>query len=228
MLEIPPFEPVDHVFVTARATAVAHLLPALLDRMRRELHQQEALAEVFAARPAVGQARTRLDVVLPYPLARLRELQRVHAIFDDGGRSGPRSTRRPTAFTCIRAFARRRRARAARLGRRAPELHRVPLALPQGRRAALRAARGALVSASADARRPASTGRLPRAVTDRTRRNKKSDVPGERGTPSQAPPGRRPSSPSPLGPRIRENGPSVPGNLPRGEHIVRRQFRLPV
>lgn len=56
--------------------------------MRRELHQQEALAEVFAARPAVGQARTRLDVVLPYPLARLRELQRVHAIFDDGGRSG--------------------------------------------------------------------------------------------------------------------------------------------
>jgi hypothetical protein len=82
------FEPVDHIFVRARAEDVAGVLRPLLGRIRRELHQQEALAEIFAARPALGQARTRIDVVVPYARSRLATLLRVHEIFDDGRRGG--------------------------------------------------------------------------------------------------------------------------------------------
>lgn len=82
------FEPVDHIFVRARPSDVAGVLPGLLRRMRLELHQQEALAEIFAARPALGTARTRLDVVVPFAQARFATLRRVHAIFDDGRRGG--------------------------------------------------------------------------------------------------------------------------------------------
>lgn len=82
------FEPVDHIFVRARAGAVAGVLLPLLARMRRELHQQEALAEIFASGPTLGQARTRLDVVIPYARSRFATLARIHEIFDDGRRGG--------------------------------------------------------------------------------------------------------------------------------------------
>ncbi len=82
------FESVDHIFVRARPEAVAGILLPLLARMRRELHQQEALAEIFAARPALGQARTRIDVLVPFARARFAALLRVHEIFDDGRRGG--------------------------------------------------------------------------------------------------------------------------------------------
>jgi hypothetical protein len=82
------FEPVDHVFVNARMETLARGLPPILSRMRRELHQQEVLAEIFASRPPLGEARTRLEVILPFARVRFDELRRIHAIFGDGGRSG--------------------------------------------------------------------------------------------------------------------------------------------
>jgi hypothetical protein len=83
------YEPVDHVYVRTRLDLARRVLPGLLTRMRRELHQQEALGEIFgAADPALGSVRTRIDVRLPFAHADASTLARIHRIFGDGGRSG--------------------------------------------------------------------------------------------------------------------------------------------
>lgn len=83
------YEPVDHVYVRTRLDVARRLLPPLLARIRRELHQQEALGEIFgAAAPTLGSVRTRVDVRLSFANADAARLARVHRIFGDGGRSG--------------------------------------------------------------------------------------------------------------------------------------------
>ena len=83
------YEPVDHVFLTAHLTAVRRTLPALLGRIRRELHQQVALAEIFGvAVPSLGSVRTRVDVRLSFGGADATTLTQIHRIFGDRGRSG--------------------------------------------------------------------------------------------------------------------------------------------
>ncbi len=82
------FEDDDHVFVTAPLSVLERALPPLLHRMRRELHQQETLAELFGTSAGPGERRTRLEVVVPYGRESYARLQEIHRIFDDAGRSG--------------------------------------------------------------------------------------------------------------------------------------------
>ncbi|HTJ24881.1 MAG TPA: hypothetical protein VMA36_01840 [Candidatus Limnocylindria bacterium] len=83
------FEPVDHLFVRLPLRTVPRAVPPLLHRMRRDLHQQEALAEIIdGAYPALGQVRTRISVVLPYGDASHRAVTALHRIFGDRGRGG--------------------------------------------------------------------------------------------------------------------------------------------
>ena len=83
------YEPVDHVYVRTRLDLARRALPPLLMRLRRELHQQEALGEIFgAAVPTLGSVRTRVDVRLSFANADGATLARVHRIFGDAGRSG--------------------------------------------------------------------------------------------------------------------------------------------
>ena len=83
------FEGGDHVFLTARLSRVKRFLPGFLRAMRRDLHQQETLAEIFGSQDtALGEPRTRLEVVVPYAHTSYRTLRRLHVIFGDAGRSG--------------------------------------------------------------------------------------------------------------------------------------------
>jgi hypothetical protein len=83
------FEADDHIFVRATLPDVRRVLPPLLRRMRRELHQQEILAEVFETYdPSLGKRHTRISVTVPYARAIYPNVAVLHRIFDDGGRSG--------------------------------------------------------------------------------------------------------------------------------------------
>jgi hypothetical protein len=83
------FEADDHIFVRAAPADVRRVLPPLLRRMRRELHQQEILAEIFDTfDPRLGKRHTRISVTVPYARAIYPNVAVLHRIFDDGGRSG--------------------------------------------------------------------------------------------------------------------------------------------
>jgi hypothetical protein len=79
----------DHVFIRTHLAAARRFLPGFLHDLRTQLHQREALAEIAGGSyPDLGEARLRLDVVIPYARADYRTLRALHLIFGDNGRSG--------------------------------------------------------------------------------------------------------------------------------------------
>ncbi|MGD0052749.1 MAG: hypothetical protein ABSD03_13185 [Vulcanimicrobiaceae bacterium] len=82
------FEPVDHVVVATREGLAQRLLPPILERICRELHQDEVLAELLGpGSDGLGTRAQEFEIVLPFDAAAAR-LEQVHTIFGDHGRSG--------------------------------------------------------------------------------------------------------------------------------------------
>ena len=83
------FEENDHVEVRTTVARARAFLPAFLTRMRRDLHQREALGEIIGDTnaPAASQ-RTRIAVIVPNARADYATLRRIHEIFGDRGNGG--------------------------------------------------------------------------------------------------------------------------------------------
>jgi hypothetical protein len=82
----PSFEPDDHVFITTTPRQARAFLAAFLPRMRRELHQDATLGEIFGGWYGDPRdERRRVEAILPLTCFCDARLRAIHAVLDRAG-----------------------------------------------------------------------------------------------------------------------------------------------